>query len=42
LGQIQVSGEVTDAALAAGQGLHNLQADRFGQGAQQPLGLIRS
>ena len=42
LGQIQVAGEVTDAALAAGQGLYHLQADRLGQGAQQPLGLIRS
>jgi hypothetical protein len=42
LGQIQVAGEVTDAAFAVLQGVHHLQADRFGQGAQQRLGLVRS
>jgi len=42
LGQIQIAGEVTDAALAVLQGLHHLKADRLGQGAQEPLGLIRS
>ncbi len=42
LGQIQMAGEVTDAALAMLQGLDHLQADRFGQGAQQPLCLLQS
>ena len=42
LGQIQIRGEITDAAFTVLQGLHDLKADRLGQGAQQLLRLIRS
>ena len=42
LGQLQIAGEVADAALAVLQGLRHPQADRLGQSAQEPQGLIRS
>ena len=42
LGQIQIAGEVTDAALTVLKGLHHLQPNRLGQGAEQLLSLIGS
>jgi len=40
LGQIQIGGEVTHAALTAGQRLNHLQAEGFGEGPEQRPGLL--
>ena len=40
LGQIQIAGEIADAALTARQGFHHLQTHRIGEGLQQLARLV--
>jgi len=40
LGQIQICGEIADAALTAAQRLNHLQAEGFGEGSEERPGLL--
>ena len=40
LGQIQIGGEIADAALTAAQRLNHLQAEGFGEGPEERPGLL--
>ena len=40
LGQIQIGGEIADAALTAAQRLNHLQAEGFGKGPEERPGLL--